>query len=200
MVELFSIREDFMIAPSLSTKRLFLRHWKPSDLPLFAEMNSDPRVMRHFPKTLSEEESNLLAKKLIEELEKNPYGLWAVEAFGEAPFIGFVGLHQASFATHFTPCVEIGWRLSYDHWKKGYAFEAASRVLEYAFQTLSMEEIVSFTTKTNVRSENLMKKLGMSYRQEDDFMHPNIPSSSPLCSHVLYRMSKETFQKRLKTK
>ncbi|MGA8163903.1 MAG: GNAT family N-acetyltransferase [Waddliaceae bacterium] len=176
-----------MPAPPLLTKRLLLRQWKDSDLPLFAKMNADARVMKYFPSRLSKEESDSLAKKIQKELREKEYGLWAVEVIGAAPFIGFLGLHYRDFPAPFTPCIEIGWRLVYEHWGKGYAFEAAEKVVEYAFNTLKLKEIVSFTTPDNKRSWNLMRKLGMNHNPEDDFYHTKLPKDHPLGFHVLYR-------------
>ncbi len=177
-----------MPAPTLSTKRLLLRQWEESDLPLFAKMNADSRVMEWFPSTLSKEESNTLAEKIQHELQEKEYGLWAVEVVGIAPFIGFVGLHYHDYSAPFTPCIEIGWRLAYEHWGKGYAYEAASRVLDYAFNTLKLKEIVSFTTPENTRSWGLMKKLGMTHNPKDDFYHPKLPKDHPFSFHVLYKL------------
>ncbi len=177
-----------MPAPSLTTKRLLLRRWKEEDLPLFAQMNADERVMQYFPSILSVEESNALAEKIQKELEEKEYGLWAVEVVDVAPFVGFVGLHDQDFPAAFTPCTEIGWRLDFEYWGNGYAFEAAQKVVEYAFDTLKLPEIVSFTTAANQRSRTLMKKLGMTYNPQDDFQHPKLAVNHPLRPHVLYRL------------
>lgn len=177
-----------MPAPTLSTNRLVLRQWKNSDLPLFAKMNADKRVMEYFPSPLSTEESNSLAEKIEQELQEKEYGLWAVEVPNIASFIGFVGLHYPGFTAHFTPCIEIGWRLAFEYWGKGYGFEAATRVIEYAFNTIKLKEIVSFTAVSNIRSRKLMEKLGMTHNPEDDFEHPLLSENHPLRSHVLYRL------------
>ena len=177
-----------MTTPNLHTKRLLLREWKDSDLPLFAKMNADERVMEYFPSTLTAEESNDLAQKIRLELSEKQYGLWAVEAIDIDPFIGFVGLHYQDFPARFTPCIEIGWRLSFEYWGTGYAFEASSKVMDYAFNTLKLPELVSLTTEGNHRSRKLMEKLGMTRNPEDDFNHSTLPTNHPLSPHVLYRL------------
>lgn len=182
-----------MAAPSLTTKRLILRQWKDSDLPLFAKMNADARVMEYFPSVLSREESDSLAEKIQKELIEKEYGLWAVEVSGVAPFVGFVGLHYQDFPAAFTPCIEIGWRLTHEHWGKGYALEAAEKVVDYAFNILRLEEIVSFTTSNNKRSWNLMEKLGMTHNPEDDFYHTKIPKDHPMAFHVLYKLKNPNY-------
>lgn len=175
-----------MSAPTLTTERLILRQWKPEDFDAFYQMNADEKVMEFFPSTLSLEESNTLAERIQRELQEKKYGLWAVEVKDRAPFIGFVGLHYQDFEAPFTPCIEIGWRLASDHWGKGYAFEAASKVARYALEELKLEEIVSFTAEINLRSKKLMEKLGMT--QSGSFEHPKLPEGHRLRSHVLYRL------------
>ncbi len=177
-----------MASPDLKTKRLLLRQWREEDLLPFSKMNADIRVMEYFPSTLSTKESDNLAEKIQKELQEKDYGLWAVEIPKIAPFIGFVGLHSPNFTAHFTPCIEIGWRLAFEHWRKGYAFEAASRVIKYGFNVLKLKEIVSMTASGNMRSRGLMEKLGMKHDPKDDFMHPSIPEGHPLRYHVLYRL------------
>jgi ribosomal-protein-alanine N-acetyltransferase len=176
------------MAPEFDTRRLRLRRWREEDLDMFARMNADRRVMEFFPKTLTRPESDALATRIGATLVQNVFGLWAVEVPGEAHFVGFVGLAEPTFEAHFTPCVEIGWRLAHPHWGKGYAFEAAQRVIEYAFQDLRLSELVSFTAVSNLRSQALMKRLGFTSEQSDDFYHPSLPEGHPLERHILYRL------------
>jgi RimJ/RimL family protein N-acetyltransferase len=178
-----------MPAPTLHTKRLCLRYWREEDLSLFAAMNRDPKVMEFFPSLLTREQSDALVEKIKKELEEKPYGLWAVEVVGIAPFIGFVGLHDVPFEAHFTPATEIGWRLAHAHWGRGYAYEAAKEVLAYAFEQLELKGLVSFTAQTNFRSIGLMKKLGMHNNPKENFEHPKLAPGDPLRPHVLFRLN-----------
>jgi 3-dehydroquinate dehydratase/shikimate dehydrogenase len=66
---------------------------------------------------------------------------WAVEVPNVAKFIGMIGLDTVDFPVHFTPAVEIGWRLAFDHWGHGYATEGARASLQYGFQTLKLKEV-----------------------------------------------------------
>ena len=180
-----------MPAPILETERLILRPWRKEDLPSFATLNANLSVMEFFSAPLSREESDLLAHKIQKELEEKEYGLFAVEVKNGPSFIGFVGLHHHSFKAPFTPCIEIGWRIDKPYWGKGYAFEAASKVLSYAFLDLKLKEVVSFTTKTNARSRKLMEKLKMT--RAEDFMHSMLPENHPLRPHVLYKIEKSAY-------
>lgn len=174
----------------LSTKRLLLREWQETDRLVFAAMNSDPEVMKFFLATLTKEESDALIKRCKQHFASHGFGLWALELKETSQFIGFTGLMIPSFASHFTPCVEIGWRIASPFWNKGYATEAALAVLQFAFEKTDLQEIVSFTTSKNLASRRVMEKIGMTRNPADDFEHPKLPTSHPLSKHVLYRISK----------
>lgn len=173
----------------IKTERLILRPWKKSDLEAFARLNADAKVMEYFPSILSCKESDDLANRISSKLEEQGWGLWAVSVPDIVDFIGFIGLAEPSFQAHFTPAVEIGWRLAFDHWGKGYATEGANAVLEYGFKTLNLNEIVSFTAIQNMRSRRIMEKIGMHHDQKDDFDHPKLSEGHSLKRHVLYRIN-----------
>ena len=176
----------------LTTPRLRMRPWRDTDLPAFAELSADARVMEHFQKTLTREESDVFADRVRGLFDEQGFGLWAVEVPGVADFVGFVGLHVPTFEAPFMPCVEIGWRLAKDHWGHGYATEAAQRALDFAFEELRLDEIVSFTVPDNVRSRAVMERLGMTRSPDEDFDHPVLPEGHRLRRHVLYRISRPT--------
>jgi RimJ/RimL family protein N-acetyltransferase len=150
-------------------------------------MNSDGRVMKYFPALLSREESDALVDRIESHFDEYGFGLWAVEIPAVAPFIGFVGLAVPRFQAHFTPCVEVGWRLASDYWNRGYATEAARAVLKFGFESAGLSEIVSFTVPANLASRRVMEKIGMGHNPADDFDHPSRPRGHPLRRHVLYR-------------
>ncbi len=175
---------------NLKTERLVLRPWCQEDLEPFAKLNADPFVMEYFPKTLAKEESDQWGERMKAKIEEKGWGFWAVSIPGIADFIGFIGLNfvdHAFLPVHFTPAVEIGWRLAFDYWGKGYATEGAKACLKYGFETLNLSEIVSFTAVRNMRSRRVMEKIGMHRDEKDDFDHPKLPEGHPLKRHVLYR-------------
>jgi len=165
--------------------RLIFRQWKEEDKIIFAQMNADPEVMKFFPKKLSKTESDVFAERIIEGIKTRNYGLWAAEIKTSKQFIGFIGFNYTDFKSDFTPCIEIGWRLGKDFWNLGYASEGAKAALLYGSQVLHFKEVYSFTSKLNLRSEKVMKKIGM--QKEGDFFHPKIDVSEALCEHVLYK-------------
>lgn len=172
-----------------STARLRLRQWRSGDRDPFFQLNSDPEVMRYFPAPLDRAASDAMAQRCERLIAQQGWGFWAVEIPGAADFIGFVGLHIPSANLPFEPCVEIGWRLAKRFWGQGYATEAANGALEVAFQRLNLEEIVSFTSLLNRRSQAVMERLQMT-RSPDNFIHPAVPVESPLREHCLYRISR----------
>lgn len=158
-------------------------------------MNADPRVMEFFPERLSRELSDALVDRAEAHFREHGFGTCAAEGRGDGTLIGFIGLSIPSFQTHFTPCVEIGWRLSADYWGRGLATEGARAAVRYGFETLGLQEIVSFTVPANARSRRVMEKLGMKYNPADDFDHPLLPEQHPLRRHVLYRLLRSDWQR-----
>jgi RimJ/RimL family protein N-acetyltransferase len=173
----------------LRSARLLLRRWRPEDRLPFARMNADPKVMEFFPALLSSQESDAVADRIETHFAQRDFGFWAVELIDVAPFIGFIGLAVPRFEYHFTPCVEIGWRLAADYWGQGLASEGATLAMNHGFTVLQLKEIVAYTVPTNLRSLRVMEKLGMTYYPQDDFDHPLVPVGHPLKRHVLYRKS-----------
>ena len=174
------------LSTMLRTERLILRRWVSEDRKPFADMNSDPEVMKYFPGMLSRKESDELADRIEEHFFTHGFGLWVVEICDLTSFAGFVGLLVPTFEAKFNPCVEIGWRLARAYWGHGYATEAASATLAFGFDELGLDQIVSFTVPGNARSRRVMEKLGMTHNPRDDFDHPSLPEG-PLRRHVLYR-------------
>lgn len=170
------------------TERLILRRWQNSDRRPFAEINADPRVMEFFPNPLTREQSDNLIDRIEAAIAQRGFGLYAVELQSDSTFLGFIGLSVPNFQAYFTPCVEIGWRLASHSWGQGFATEGARAVAAYAFNTLNLESLVSFTAEQNTRSRRVMEKIGMTFNPADTFDHPNLPEGHLLRRHVLYRL------------
>ena len=171
----------------LTTERLLLRAWRPEDLAPFAALNADPRVMLYFPSLLTQAESVAMIGRVHDHFQRHGFGPFAVEILATGEFAGFIGLSIPAFEAHFTPCVEIGWRLAPAFWNQGLATEGALAVLRYGFESLGLTEIVSFTTAANMASRRVMENIGMTRDPGDDFDHPSIAENHTLRRHVLYR-------------
>ena len=173
----------------VETSRLILRQWKETDFTLFSEMNSDKKVMEFYPSILSEEQSNKMAERCKALIEQRGWGFWALEEKESNRFIGFTGLHIPNHDFPFSPCVEIGWRLSPSFWGHGLVTEAAREALRVGFEVLDLSEIVSFAVVSNKRSLAVMERLNM-VKEQNIFNHPALPKGHKLQEHSLYRLSK----------
>jgi RimJ/RimL family protein N-acetyltransferase len=167
--------------PDIHTARLHLRPWRASDRPLFAALNADPKVMEHFPSTLTREASDAMLDRVEAHIVQHGFGPWAVEIPNVTEFAGFIGLAVPSFEVPFAPTVEVAWRLARAYWGKGYATEGAKATIDFAFSHLKLPQVVAFTVPQNLRSIAVMKRLGMRYAGE--FNHPEVATP-----HLLYRL------------
>lgn len=172
----------------LTTPRLLLRAWDEVDTISFYRMSQDPRVMKYFPELWSMDMVKDFIIRMNEQLSQKNFTLWAAEVKDSKRFIGFIGLNVPTWNAHFTPCVEIGWRLATEFWGQGYATEGAKAALEYAFLEMHIPEIVSFTVPNNSRSRSVMERIGMIRDFTGDFLHPKLASDHRLAKHVLYRI------------
>lgn len=175
----------------IRTARLLLRRWRKTDREPFAAMNADPEVMEHFRSTQTREESGTMIDRIGTHFDEHGYGLWVVEV--DEMFAGFTGLAWALFEAPFTPAVEVGWRLARAYWGRGIASEAATAALEVGLT--QVDSIVSFTALTNVRSQRVMKRIGMCREQE--FEHTLVDTPAHLRPHVLYRADRSTWSPRV---
>jgi RimJ/RimL family protein N-acetyltransferase len=160
---------------------LLLRPWRDEDVAAFAELSADPAVMEYLvplPGWVARARAHW---------EEHGFGQWVVEIAGEPSFVGVVGLNTISYEAHFTPAVEVAWRLARAYWRRGCATEAARAALDYGFEKLALAEIVATTVPANQRSRQVMERLGMIRAPEDDFDIPHLPEG-PLKRHVLYRL------------
>jgi RimJ/RimL family protein N-acetyltransferase len=182
--------------PALYTKRLLLRRWTDADREPFSRISTDPEVMRYRLATLSRSESDDLIDDTEASFEKNGFGLWAVERIEDRRLLGFTGLGISDFDAPFCPAVDAGWTLARDAWGHGYATEGAVAALEYAFDRLHLDEVVSHTTARNERSRAVMQRLGMTHDPEDDFDAPWYPPGHPRRWFVLYRIKATVWARR----
>ena len=179
---------------SIETNRLILRPWAERDKSPFAEMSQDDTVMQFLLPLASRELSDAWIERQIAHDAKHGFCFWAVEESSTGAFVGAVGLIQVSYEAHFTPAVEVGWRIARPFWGKGYAPEAAWASICFGFATLGLSEIVANAAVDNDNSRRVMEKLGMRHDAADDFDHPRVPCGHALRRQVLYRLPRDTWQ------
>ncbi|MFN8406759.1 MAG: GNAT family N-acetyltransferase [Sphingobacteriaceae bacterium] len=180
----------------IETERLLLRTWQESDELPYLRINQDPKVIEFLPGSLTMEQVREFMSHENEQYYTKGYTLWAACLKETQELIGFIGLDYTDWpGVDFTPFVDIGWRLGTQYWGKGYATEGARAVLNFGFNTCGLDQIVAYTAHANIRSMRVMEKLGMKLDSKADFAHPSLPADHPLSRHVLYRLSKEEFEK-----
>ena len=182
----------------MRTERLTLRNWEDRDRGLFHRINSDDRVMEFFPFRRDRKQADAFLDVIRSEIADAGYGFCAVEIAATGECIGFTGIVEAEISPPFPKdMVEIGWRLAPEFWGKGYVTEAAAAWLDFGFETLTLDEIVSFAVASNTRSTAVMQRLGMRRDPASDFDHPKVPPTHPhLMRHSFYRLSRDQWAKK----
>lgn len=177
--------------PWLETERLLLRPWRDADLEPYVALCRDPVVMRYFPWTMDREASEASMAGYRAHFAEHGWGPWVVNIPGESGFAGVIGLSHVQNENHFTPAVEVAWRLFPAFHGRGFATEAARAAVRYGFETVGLDQIVAMCTPDNRASRGVMEKLGMTRDPADDFDHPKVEPDHPMRRCVLYRLSRD---------
>jgi ribosomal-protein-alanine N-acetyltransferase len=177
------------------TPRLILRDWRESDREPWAAMGRDPAVMQHLGPVMTREQADASFERASGQIARDGHGFWAVERKADGAFLGFIGAKNTTFDAHFTPNIELGWRLSRDAWGGGLATEGAMAARDWAFANLDTDEVIAITTPDNHRSQAVMGKIGLERDLAGDFDHPSLAEDDPLRPHVLFRMGRARWEK-----
>ncbi|MCH2213595.1 MAG: GNAT family N-acetyltransferase [Flavobacteriales bacterium] len=173
------------------SNRLGFRKWSADDIDQFAALNANEEVMKHFPSTLSREQTTDFIDRLQKHQEEHGYCYFAVQVLETSEFIGFIGLAYQKYESEFSPNTDIGWRLKNSAWGNGYATEGAKRVLDYAFTELELDFVFSTCTEHNIPSENVMKKIGMKFKKV--ILHPNLKDHPDYERCKVYTLTRSEF-------
>ena len=173
----------------ISTERLIMRGWRESDLAPWAAMNADPEVRRYLGPLLTFEQAAAWALNFQDDLDRYGFGFWALEVRASGEFIGFTGLGIVDGEMPVTG-IEIGWRLARPAWGHGYATEAALAAMDYGFGVMGRPEIVAVTMARNLRSQAVMRRIGMTRDPAEDFDDPDV-EEGPLRRYVVYRKRRD---------
>jgi len=169
----------------LTTARLILRQWRNDDLEQLAAINADPRVADWLGGPRNVAESAATLERWREEIARLGHGFWALERRSDARLIGAAGIRPV-YASIPAQGMELAWRLAFDAWGNGYATEAAQAALGFGFDHLKLDEVLALTAASNLRSQAVMRRLGMTHDPRRDFDHPSLPEHDPLRRHVVF--------------
>lgn len=172
----------------IETERLILRTWKAEDSQAYFQINQDSKVTEFLLNPITMKQVNDFILVMNNHSDEYGYTLWATELKQTGELMGYIGLNYTDWKSHFTPAVEVGWRLGSQYWGKGYATEGAKASMDYGFKKCDLKEIVSFTIAENVRSIRVMEKIGLKRDVNGNFAHPKLPASHPWSQHILYRL------------
>jgi RimJ/RimL family protein N-acetyltransferase len=174
----------------ITTERLIMRGWREADLAPWAAMNADPEVRRYVGPLLTFEQAAAWVLNYQDDLDRYGFGFWAVEIRASGEFIGFTGLNTVDAEMPFNG-VELGWRLARPAWGHGFATEAGLAALRYGFGTMGLPEVVAVTMARNVRSQAVMRRIGMTTDPAEDFDDPDV-GEGPLRRHLVYRKLRDS--------
>lgn len=169
----------------LETDRLRLRDWRDSDFEALHALCTCPQVMATIGPLHDEAGTRAFLTRLQQRTERDGHTFWAMERKADARVIGFCGVSRGPVAP-IEGMLEIGWRMAADCWGQSYAREAAEATLRWIAANRPGEPVCAITSVGNVRSRGLMERLGMRYRPDMDFEHPNVAPGSLLVPHVTY--------------
>lgn len=179
----------FMPIPYIfKSDRLGFRAWAKADIEKMAEINGDKEVMEFFPGVKTYDETVAFIGRMQRQLLDKGYCYFALDKLDDGELIGFIGVSDQVFEASFTPCVDIGWRLSRKEWGKGFATEGAKRCLQYAFEELRIGKVYAMAPVINISSEQVMRKIGM--KKLRDFVHPLLSGNDRLKQCALYEISR----------
>ena len=171
----------------IETERLILRPYRDADRAPLAAMNGDPRVAEWLAGPLTSEASDALIDRLQAHIVEAGWGFWAAERRADGQVIGMVGLAPPGVeGIARGRAVELAWRLAFEAWGQGYAVEGAKAAFDWARDRLELDEVIAITAQTNLRSQAVMRRVGLELRLDRSFDHPRVPIGSPLRRHVLF--------------
>jgi ribosomal-protein-alanine N-acetyltransferase len=173
---------------TIRTARLLLRDWTDADREPFATINADPRVTEFLPPQDRAACDAAIDRQMALAAAGEPC-FQAAERLSDGALMGFIGVKPITFDASFSG-YEIGWRLGTAFWGQGYASEGARASLDHAFDTLGVDEVFAITVPANLRSQAVMRRIGMERVAGGDFDHPALAEGDPLRRHVLYRIGR----------
>ncbi|HEX7887577.1 MAG TPA: GNAT family N-acetyltransferase [Phenylobacterium sp.] len=174
----------------IETERLILRAFREDDRAAFAEINAHPDVGAWLAGGLDRAQSDALMDRLAAHIATHGFGLFAAERKTDGRLVGAVGPMVMADDLPVPGGIELGWRLHPDAQGAGLATEGARAARDWAFANLAVDQVLAITAERNVRSQAVMRRIGMARDPADDFDHPRLAEGHPLRRHVLFRVGR----------
>jgi len=169
----------------IETERLILRAFRDEDRAPFAAINADPRVADWLGGAMDRAACDAMVDRINRQIEADGYGFFAAERKADGRLVGMIGIRRQVGGPGPT-AIELGWRLAHDAQGSGLATEGARAALEWGFANLETDEILAWTAATNVRSQAVMRRIGMVPDPGRDFDHTALAEDHPLRRHVVF--------------
>jgi len=170
----------------IETDRLVLRPAVDADRDAIADLNARPEVGAWLGGVRSRAESDAFVDRVMAHEAEHGFGFWVVDRKADGRLIGMTGVWWVPPEMNMPGAAEIGWRFLPDVWGQGFATEAARAALAHGFGVLKLPEIIAFTARTNLASQAVMRRIGMSPAPDRDFLHPRLSQADPLRPHVVF--------------
>ncbi|CAN7331427.1 GNAT family N-acetyltransferase [Phenylobacterium sp. LjRoot219] len=170
----------------IETARLVLRPFREDDRDAFAAFNGDARVSDWLGGPIDRAASDALVDRINAHIAEHGFGFWAAELKAEARLVGMIGIRRMPADLPPAPAIEAGWRLAPAVWGQGLAAEGARAALDWGFAHLPDDEILAITATGNLRSQAVMRRIGMIKQPDRGFDHPLLAPDYPLRRHVVY--------------
>lgn len=170
----------------IETDRLILRAFREEDRAPMAAINADPRVNEWLGGPITPAMTDATIERVNTHIATHGFGFFAAERKADSRLIGMIGLQVVRDELPPSPGVELGWRLTPDAQGTGLATEGAKAVLAWGFANLDRDELIAFTAHNNLRSQAVMRRIGMAHDPARDFDHPVLAEDHPLRRHVVF--------------
>jgi RimJ/RimL family protein N-acetyltransferase len=149
----------------METARLILREFRENDFEAYAAMCADAEVMRFLGGAMKRADAWRQMAMFLGHWQLRGYGLWAVEEKATGAFIGRVGLLNPEG----WPGLEVAWTLISAKWHQGFATEAARASVDYAFNVVKADKIISMISPENRPSIRVAERIGEQFERQIEF-------------------------------
>lgn len=169
----------------IETERLYLREMQQSDFEALSRILKDEETMYAYEGAFNDDEVQEWLDRQIERYKKWDFGLWAVVLKETDEMIGQCGLTMQPWNGE--EVLEIGYLFERSYWHQGYATEAAKACKKYAFEILNATQVCSIIRDTNIASQNVAIRNGMSVK--DTYTKHYKGVDMPHYRYVVYKMN-----------